>query len=112
MQNHQFRFLKVRVAAAGSTFVAAAFRPSVAALAGAVFFGTAAFLVPGFVTIVVPALVVLPSLALPSDSCAVPGRFVWRLGALVIFVTTAWTPVIGRVAGAFSDKPPAGLIGD
>lgn len=80
----QFLFLSVLVAAAGaaaSVFVAVTLRPTVPVLVAAAFLEAVAFRAPGFVMIVVPALVVLASLVLPSTSEAVPGRFVCRLGA-------------------------------
>lgn len=86
----------------------AGFLVVVAGLAGAVFFVVAAFRVPGFVIMVVPALVLLPSLTLPpSVSEAVPGRLVCRLGARVVFEIVCAAD-IGRGGYVFS----IGFIGD
>lgn len=94
-QTHQVLFLRVLVAAGGgaSAFGIAAFRVVVVVFVAAAFFGTAGFLAPGFVIMVVPALVVLPSLVLPSESCAVAGRLVCRLGARVTLETVAWADI-------------------
>jgi hypothetical protein len=76
----------VGAGATGSLFtVAARFVATTAAFAAGALRAGAAFLVPDFVTIVVPALVELPSLSLPlpdgaADS-AVAGRLVCLLGA-------------------------------
>lgn len=77
----------VDAGAAGSflTAVAVRFVAAAGALAAGAFFVGAAFLAPDLVTIVVPALVALPSLSRPfpdgAADCAVPRRLVCLLGA-------------------------------
>lgn len=83
------------------------FAVAVVGLVGAVFFVVAAFRVPGFVIMVVPALVLLPSLVLPpSFSFAVMGRLACRLGARVGLEVVCAD--IGRGGYVFS----MGFIGD
>lgn len=87
VRTHQFLFLSVLPAAAAgggavSCFANAGFLLAVAGFAA--LFGRGAFLVPGFVTIVVPALESLAPLVLPSASAVATVRLpVWRLGARV-----------------------------
>lgn len=96
-----------------SCLTAAGFLPDGAALAAGVFLGAGGcFFVPGFVTMVVPALELLASLVLPFElSAAGPARLVWRLGARVerLAAVGCAESVAGR---AFSGDSVDGLIGD
>lgn len=96
-----------------SCLTAAGFLPDGTALAAGVFLGAGGcFLVPGFVTIVVPALELLASLVLPSKlSAAAPARLVWRLGArFERLAAVGWAE--NRASRAFSGDSVDGLIGE
>lgn len=118
-QMHQLflfrRVLPVAATGAASCFVVAvAFLPPVALLAEAVFLGSGGFLVPDFVTIVVPALELLAPLVLPSASEAAPVRFACcRLGALVdLDAAAVWVEGTTFVGRAFSGDSVEGFSGD
>lgn len=92
-----------------SFFATAGFLPPAAFAVDAGFLGTGALFAAGFVTMVVPALVLLPSLLRPSGSVAIgaPRLSSWRLGTRETSFEAACRidaliGLTGRMACAFS----------